>query len=71
MDTWEFLQTRAVKWKWRQLGAAGVVVSESREFSFLAHCMQDAERYGFSANDHIISCDKGTALWSEPPGQPV
>ena len=67
MDQWEFLQTRAVKWKWRQVGAAGAVVSESREFAFLAHCMQDAERNGFSSADHIIGCDEGTALWSKPP----
>jgi hypothetical protein len=71
MGQWEFLQTRAVKWKWRQLGAAGAVLSESREFSFLAHCMQDAELNGFSADEHIISCDTGAALWSEPPEQPV
>jgi hypothetical protein len=68
---WEFLQTRAVKWKWRQLGAAGSVLSESREFAFLAHCMQDAERNGFELDEHIISCDKGAALWSDPPEQPV
>jgi hypothetical protein len=67
MGQWEFLQTRSVKWKWRQLGAAGAVVSESPEFSFLAHCMQDAERNGFSTSDCIITCDKGAALWSEPP----
>lgn len=67
---WEFLQTRAVKWKWRQLGAAGSVLSESREFAFLAHCMQDAERNGFSLDEHIISCDKGAAL-CEPPERPV
>lgn len=68
---WEFLQTRAVKWKWRQVGDEGVVLSESREFSFLAQCMQDAERNGFSVDEYVISCDKGAALWSDPPGQPV
>lgn len=68
---WEFLQTRAVKWKWRQLGAAGCVLSESAEFAFLAHCMKDAERNGFTLDEHIISCDKGAALWSDPPDQPV
>ena len=67
MGHWEFLQTRAVKWKWRQLGAAGIVVSESPEFAFLAHCMEDAEKNGFSADEHVISCDPGTALWSEAP----
>ena len=71
MGHWEFLQTRAVKWKWRQLGAAGIVLSESREFSFLAHCMEDAERYGFSVDEHVISCDRGTALWSEAPRELV
>ena len=71
MGQWEFLQTRSVKWKWRQLGPAGAVVSESPEFDFLARCMEDATRNGFSADDHIISCDKGAALWSEPPEQPV
>lgn len=68
---WEFLQTRAVKWKWRQLGAAGIVLCESPEFAFLAHCMQDAARNGFSVDDHIISCDTGAPLWSAPPEQPV
>ena len=68
---WEFLQTRAVKWKWRQVGRHGVVLSESAEFSFLAHCMKDAELNGFSIGDHVISCDKGAALWSEPPDRPV
>lgn len=68
---WEFMQTRAVKWKWRQLGKEGVVLSESVEFAFLAHCMKDAERNGFSVDDHIINCDTGASLWSEPPGQPV
>jgi hypothetical protein len=68
---WEFLQTRAVKWKWRQVGAAGVVLSESPEFSFLAQCMKDAERNGFIADDCVITCDKGAALWSEPPERPV
>jgi len=67
MTQWEFLQTRAVKWKWRQTGNAGIVLNESAEFAFLAHCMQDAELNGFSVDDHIISCDKGTALWSEAP----
>lgn len=71
MGEWEFLQTRSVNWKWRQLGIAGVVLSESREFAFLAHCMRDAERNGFSVDEHIISCDKGAALWSEAPEQPV
>src|SRR3954471_5477328 len=51
---WEFMQTRAVKWKWRQLGREGIVLSESAEFAFLAHCMKDAERNGFAVNDHII-----------------
>jgi hypothetical protein len=68
---WEFLQTRSVKWKWRQVGEAGVVVSESPEFAFLAQCMRDAERCGFAAEDHELSCDSNTALWSEPPEQPV
>ena len=67
---WEFMQTRAVKWKWRQM-REGIVLSESPEFAFLAQCMKDAERNGFSVDDHVISCDKGAALWSEPPGQPV
>ena len=67
MGHWEFLQTRAVKWKWRQLGTAGIVLSESAEFAFLAHCMEDAERNGFTVDDHVISCDRGTALWSEAP----
>ena len=71
MGDWEFLQTRSVKWKWRQLGEAGAVVSESIEFAFLAHCMQDAERNGFSLDEHIISCEKGAALWSDPPEHPV
>jgi hypothetical protein len=66
-DQWEFLQTRSVKWKWRQLGVTGTVVSESKEFAFLAHCMDDAERNGFCLDEHIISCDKGAALWSDPP----
>ncbi|MGZ8154652.1 MAG: hypothetical protein ACXWUK_05035, partial [Burkholderiales bacterium] len=68
---WEFLQTRSVKWKWRQVGEKGRVLSESSEFAFLAHCMQDAERNGFMADDHVISCDKGAALWSDPPDRPV
>jgi hypothetical protein len=67
MGHWEFLQTRAVKWKWRLLGAAGIVVSESPEFAFLAHCMEDARRNGFSVDEHVISCDRGTAHWSEAP----
>lgn len=71
MGQWEFLQTRSVKWKWRQLGQAGAVIGESAEFSFLAHCMQDAERNGFSAAEHVISCDEGAALWCDPPEQPV
>ena len=71
MGNWEFLQTRSVKWKWRQLGDAGAVLSESAEFAFLAHCMQDAELNGFSPDEHVISCDQGTALWSEPPEKPV
>jgi hypothetical protein len=66
MDQWEFLQTRSVKWKWRQLGAGGRIVCESAEFAFLAHCMKDAELNGFRADEHIISCDKGAGLWSEP-----
>ena len=64
---WEFLQTRAVKWKWRRGGQNGVVLHESADFAFLAHCMQDAEFNGFSIADHVISCDKGAALWSKPP----
>jgi hypothetical protein len=64
---WEFLQTRAVKWKWRQVGDAGVVLGESPEFAFLAHCMRDAERNGFTAEDHVLS----SALWSETPTRPV
>ena len=68
---WEFMQTRAVKWKWRQLGAEGVVLSESVEFAFLAQCMKDAERNGFIAEDHVITCDAGAALWGEAPPQPV
>ena len=64
---WEFMQTRAVKWKWRQLGNEGAVLNESAEFSFLAQCMKDAELNGFSVNDHVISCEKGAALWSDPP----
>jgi hypothetical protein len=64
---WEFLQTRAVKWKWRQVGDAGVVLDESPEFAFLAHCMRDAERNGFTADDHVLSCDGSTLLWSETP----
>lgn len=71
MGQWEFMQTRAVKWKWRQLGDAGIVLSESPEFSFLAQCLQDAERNGFRVDDHVISCEQGTALWSEAPPQPV
>ena len=35
MGNWEFLQTRSVKWKWRQLGDADAVLSESVEFAFL------------------------------------
>jgi hypothetical protein len=68
---WEFLQTRAVKWKWRQVARDGVVLSESEEFAFLANCMKDAELNGFSISDHVISCDKGAALWGEPPDRPV
>ena len=71
MLNWEFLQTRAVKWKWRQLGDAGLVVGESAEFAFLGDCMADAERNGFSREDHVISCEKGAALWSEPPELPA
>lgn len=70
MGQWEFLQTRAVKWKWRQVGG-GMVLNESQEFSFLAQCMQDAKRNGFCLDDYVISCDKGAALWSEPPEHPV
>ena len=68
---WEFMQTRAVKWKWRQLGSEGIVLSESPEFAFLAQCMTDAERNGFVRHEHVISCEKGAALWSEPPEHPV
>jgi hypothetical protein len=68
---WEFMQTRAVKWKWRQLGNEGIVLGESAEFAFLAQCMKDAERNGFSVDEHVISCDKGTALWSEAPALTV
>jgi hypothetical protein len=68
---WEFMQTRAVKWKWRQLGAEGIILSESPEFAFLAQCMKDAERFGFIPHEHVISCEKGAALWSDPPEQPV
>ena len=68
---WEFMQTRAVKWKWRQLGAEGIVVGESIEFAFLAQCMKDAELNGFSVNDHVISCEKGAALWADPPSLQV
>ena len=64
---WEFMQTRAVKWKWRQLGHEGIVLGESPEFAFLAQCMKDAELNGFSVNEHVISCEKGAALWSEAP----
>jgi hypothetical protein len=71
MGQWEFLQTRSVKWKWRQLGDAGAVMGESSEFPFLSECMQDAEKNGFSLDEHVISCDKGAALWSDPPEQPV
>jgi hypothetical protein len=71
MRQWEFLQTRAVKWKWRQLGGAGKVVCESPEFAFLAQCMDDAVRNGFSVDEHVISCEKGAALWSEPPELPA
>jgi hypothetical protein len=69
MGQWEFLQTRSVKWKWRQLGVAGAVLCESPEFAFLAHCMQDAERNGFCLDECIISCDKGAGLWADPAGQ--
>jgi hypothetical protein len=68
---WEFLQTRAVKWKWRQVADTGCVLSESPEFAFLAQCIRDAERYGFAADDHVLSCDEGAALWSDPPEHPV
>ena len=68
---WEFMQTRAVKWKWRQLGKEGVVLGESVEFAFLAHCMKDAERNGFSVDDHVINCDIGASLWSEAPALPA
>lgn len=71
MPQWEFLQTRAVKWKWRRLGDAGLVLSESSEFLFLGDCMADAERNGFRSADHVISCEKGAALWSEPPELPA
>jgi len=33
--------------------------------------MKDAELNGFSVDEHTISCDKGAALWSEPPERPV
>jgi hypothetical protein len=62
---WEFLQTRAVKWKWRQVGDAGVVIGESPEFALLAHCMRDAERNGFIADDHVLNCEKSTAVSDE------
>lgn len=65
------MQTRAVKWKWRQLGKQGVVLSESPEFSFLAQCMQDAELQGFSADQHVIRCDDGAFMWGWPPELPV
>jgi hypothetical protein len=65
------MQTRAVKWKWRQLGHEGIVLGESPEFAFLAQCMKDAERNGFSIDEHVISCDQGTALWSEAPAHAV
>jgi hypothetical protein len=68
---WEFMQTRAVKWKWRQLGSEGILIGESPEFAFLAQCMKDAERNGFSVNDHVINCEKGAALWSEAPAMQV
>ena len=68
---WEFMQTRRVKWKWRQLGSEGIVLGESPEFAFLAQCMKDAELNGFSVNDHVINCEKGTALWSEAPAMQV
>jgi hypothetical protein len=68
---WEFLQTRAVKWKWRQVGDAGVVLCESPEFALLAHCMRDAERNGFTSEDHVLSCDEGSVLWSEAPKHQV
>ena len=71
MEQWEFLQTRAVKWKWRQVGDQGTVLNESPEFSFLAHCMQDAERNGFRLDDHVISCETGASLWSDPPARPA
>ena len=71
MNQWEFLQTRAVKWKWRQLADTGVIVSESMEFAFLFQCMADAERNGFAREDHVISCEKGAALWSETPKLPA
>ena len=71
LTQWEFMQTRAVKWKWRQVGKEGVLLSESVEFAFLAHCMKDAERNGFSVDDHEINCDVGAAVWGEPPAQPV
>lgn len=71
MLQWEFLQTRAVKWKWRQVGVAGSLLSESSEFAFLAQCMEDARRNGFSIDDHVISCEQGASLWSEPPELPA
>jgi hypothetical protein len=66
---WEFLQTRAIKWKWRQVGSEGVVLGESPEFAFLAQCMRDAERNGYTAEDHELSCDKSAVAWSEPPAK--
>ena len=71
MGQWEFLQTRAARWKWRQLGTTGLVVCESAEFAFLARCMEDAERNGFRLDEYVISCAPGAALWSEAPETPV
>ena len=71
MQQWEFMQTRAVKWKWRQLGESGIVISESPEFAFLFECIADAELNGFSPDEHVISCEKGAALWGDPPEFPA
>jgi hypothetical protein len=71
MGQWEFLQTRAARWKWRQLGTTGLVVCESSEFAFLARCMEDADRNGFSLDEYVISCEPGAALWSEAPETPM
>jgi hypothetical protein len=33
--------------------------------------MKHAEQNGFSPDDHVISCEKGAALWSDPPAMQV